>query len=138
MESETAILLADRGYRVHLNPSKSEVAEARLATGDSGNPLKNPDYLIEGRVFDCYAPTEPAKNVRGIHWEVKNKVVTKRQTQRVVVNLADWAGDMVALRKQFADWPIEGLKELKAITPAGDLVQIDLPSSPTESVRRGD
>ena len=41
-ENESADLLADAGYNVHQNPK---------VTGD-----KNPDYLIEGRIFDNYAP----------------------------------------------------------------------------------
>jgi hypothetical protein len=53
--------------------------------------------------------------------------VVKEQTQRVVINLEDWRGGMSALRRQFADWPIPGLKEVKSITPNGDIVQIDLP-----------
>ncbi|WP_460808628.1 hypothetical protein [Micromonospora zhanjiangensis] len=41
-------MLATRGYRVHQNPSKPEVVDARQRTGDAGNPEKDPDYLIEG------------------------------------------------------------------------------------------
>ncbi|WP_213005264.1 hypothetical protein [Paractinoplanes toevensis] len=128
LENEAAVTLADHGYQVQQNPTRSEVAAARQATGDIGNPRSKPDYLIEGRVFDCYSPTKPDKNVRGIHSQVIEKVVILRQTQRAVVNLADWAGDLAALRKQFSDWPIAGLKELKVITRNGDVIQIDLPS----------
>nr|WP_308121298.1 hypothetical protein [Actinoplanes bogorensis] len=80
---------------------------------------------MEGRVFDCYSPDD-GKPVRGIWWEAEDKV-KEGQTQRVVVNLEDWSGDLTALRRQFLDWPIEGLKEVKAITRDGEVVQIELP-----------
>nr|WP_203842700.1 hypothetical protein [Actinoplanes humidus] len=125
MENSAAVTLAEQGWRVKQNPTPDEITKARQETGDVGNPQKNPDYLLEGRVFDCYAPTKPTKNARGVWTEVKKKIVTL-QTQRVVVNLEDWRGDLDALTAQFADWPIAGLKELKAITPEGETVQIDL------------
>ncbi|WP_239147292.1 CdiA C-terminal domain-containing protein [Paractinoplanes tereljensis] len=127
LENAAAVILAEHGYQVHQNPTPEEIAAARQTSGDSGNPRSKPDYLIEGRVFDCYSPTKPDKNVRGIHSQVKEKVVLLRQTQRAVVNLADWSGDMGALRRQFEDWPIPGLKELKVVTRSGDIIQIDLP-----------
>jgi hypothetical protein len=126
MENSAAAVLADSGYRVHQNPTPAEVAQARADTGDTGLPTKNPDYLIEGRVFDCYSPTEPEKSLRGVWTETKNKIM-KEQTQRVVVNLEDWRGDVRDLQRQFDDWPINGLKEVKVITPQGEIIQINLP-----------
>ena len=38
LENQGAAILADQGYAVHQNPTKPEVAQARLNTGDSGNP----------------------------------------------------------------------------------------------------
>jgi hypothetical protein len=127
MENSGARVLAARGWQIKQNPTPAEVAQARADTGDSGNPRSNPDYLLEGRVFDAFSPTKPTKSVRNIWSEVEDKVLVKQQTQRAVVNLEDWRGDIGALRRQFADWPIPGLKEVKAITPDGDIVQIDIP-----------
>jgi hypothetical protein len=31
----------------------------------------------------------------------------------------DWGGDLDALRAQFADWPVPGLKELVVVTGDG-------------------
>lgn len=123
MENAAAKVLADSGYRVEQNPTADQVARARAETGDTGRPSSKPDYLLEGRVFDCYSPTKPTKNARGIWSEVEEKIVDS-QTQRVVVNLQDWRGDMSAIRRQFHEWPIDNLKEVKAITPDGDIVQI--------------
>lgn len=124
-ENSAAETLAAQGFRIKQNPTRDEVARARQDTGDTGSPDSDPDYLLEGRVFDCYSPGA-TKPVRGIWSEVEEKVLDRAQTQRVVVNLADWTGDLAALRKQFADWPIAGLREAKAITPNGDIVQLDL------------
>lgn len=44
---------------------------------------------------------------------VSRKVETE-QTQRVMLNLHDWSGDLAALPEKFHDWPITGLKELAA------------------------
>jgi hypothetical protein len=121
-ENDAATILAGRGFRVRQNPAPGEVEQARRLTGDTGDPETNPDYLIEGRVFDCYSPDE-TKDVRGV-WSVVEDKVQKGQTQRVVINLHDWGGEMTDLRAQFSAWPMEGLKEVKAITPGGDIVQI--------------
>jgi contact-dependent growth inhibition (CDI) system CdiA-like toxin len=122
LENECADSLAHKGYQVHQNPTAQEIADARLSTGDTGDPKKTPDYVLEGHVFDCYSPT-PSKPVRGVWTEVSRKV-TDLQTQRVVINLQDWGGDVTALRKQFDDWPIPRLKELVAVTRGGAIMQI--------------
>jgi hypothetical protein len=129
MENSGAAVLADEGWHVKQNPTPDEVAQARQESGDTGDPQRNPDYLVEGRVFDCYSPTSPTKPARGIWAEVEEKVVEKQQTQRVVVNLEDWRGDVSGLRRQFGDWPIPGLKEVKVITPEGDIIEIELPGN---------
>jgi hypothetical protein len=126
LENSGAAKIADSGYRIHQNPTPEQVARARADTGDTGRPTKNPDFLIEGRVFDCYSPTKANKPVRGI-WDEAEDKVNKGQTQRVVVNLEDWRGDLGALQRQFDNWPIPGLKELKVITPHGEIIQINLP-----------
>ncbi|MFY1681690.1 hypothetical protein ACN265_09200 [Micromonospora sp. WMMD730] len=122
LENACADTVASRGYRVHQNPTKQEIAEARRTSGDVGNPDKEPDYLIERHVFDCYSPTA-GKAVRGVWTEVSGKVASQ-QTQRVVLNLQDWRGDLGALQKQFDDWPIHQLKELAAVTRSGEIIQI--------------
>ncbi len=121
-ENESAVILASAGYRVRQNPSADQVAEARRRSGDVGTPTSEPDYLIEGRVFDCYAPGE-GTTVRNV-WAQARKKILREQTQRVLLNLVDWKGDLAALRKQFDDWPLEELKEIKAITPDSGIIQI--------------
>jgi hypothetical protein len=122
LENECADTVAGRGYRIHQNPTPQEASDARVRTGDSGNPDKDPDYLVEGHVFDCYSPSAHT-SVRNVWSQVREKV-DDDQTQRVVVNLKDWKGDMTALRRQFDDWPIAGLKELVAVKSDGTIQQI--------------
>ncbi|MER7166040.1 hypothetical protein ABT336_08195 [Micromonospora sp. NPDC000207] len=122
MENECADTVADNGYRVHQNPTRQEVGTSRERTGDSGSPDKDPDYLIEGHVFDCYSPqaTTSARNI----WAQVQEKIDDGQTQRVTLNLTDWRGDPTALHRQFDSWPIDGLKELVAVRGDGTTVQI--------------
>ncbi|MCL7456300.1 hypothetical protein M8I35_03770 [Micromonospora sp. MSM11] len=122
LENETAEKIAYEGYRVHQNPTKQEIVAAQLSTGDVVDPKRSPDYLVEGHIFDCYAPG-PTTSVRAIGSAVTRKV-TDAQTQRVVLNLQDWQGELAALQKQFDDWPVPALKELVAVTRNGTIVQI--------------
>ncbi|MGK5520574.1 hypothetical protein ACSNN9_14610 [Micromonospora sp. URMC 107] len=122
LENETADKIAYKGYRVHQNPTRQEIVDAQLNTGDIVDPKKSPDYLVEGHVFDCYAPA-PTTSVRAVGSAVKRKI-TDAQTQRVILNLHDWRGDLAALQKQFDDWPVPALKELVAVTRNGTVVQI--------------
>ncbi|MER7889296.1 hypothetical protein ABTX15_05675 [Micromonospora sp. NPDC094482] len=122
LENQCADAVAHKGYQVHQNPTQEEIAGARRTTGDSGDPKTLPDYLIEGYVFDCYSPTPPA-SPRAIGSAVLKKV-TSSQSQRVVINLHDWRGELKALQQQFDDWPVPDLKELVAVTRDGRIVQI--------------
>jgi len=126
-ENAAAAALAAHGFEIKQNPAPDEVARARHESGDVGRPTSNPDYLIEGRVFDCYSPDD-GKPIRGIWSEAADKV-EDGQTQRVVVNLEGWSGDLAALRRQFLEWPIEGLREVKVITHSGEITQLDLPAA---------
>ncbi|MGW2646761.1 CdiA C-terminal domain-containing protein [Streptomyces sp. NPDC001393] len=107
-EVDSAETLAKQGYDV----------EQRPATLPNG---KNPDFRIEGKVFDNYAPT--AKNPRSIYDAVQKKV-DKGQTDRVVVNLGDSDADLGALRSQFHSWPMNDLKEVIVIDREGNIVHL--------------
>jgi len=48
--------MADQGWQIMQNRTPNEVALARQASGDIGRPDSRPDYLVEGRVFDCISP----------------------------------------------------------------------------------
>lgn len=97
-ENEAAETLAKNGYIIEQNP----VIEGTT---------RNPDYLIEGEIFDCYSPAENTK-VRNVASTIEEKVLQKGQAERVVLNLDDWKGNVDELVKQLNDYPIEGLKEV--------------------------
>ncbi|WP_051775641.1 CdiA C-terminal domain-containing protein [Paenibacillus tyrfis] len=50
------------------------------------NPNKNPDFIIERQVFDCYAPE--STNLKNILKMLRDK--TTDQARRVVLNLNDY------------------------------------------------
>lgn len=106
-ENESATTLARAGYDVEQNP-------------DVPGP-KNPDYRIEGRIFDNIAPV--TGNPRNIHSRIAEKVADG-QTDRVVLNLADSPVDVERLRSQMRDWPIEGLKEVIVIDRNGTVLHL--------------
>lgn len=103
-ENESAQILSGQGLNVVQNPD---------VTG-----LKNPDYLIEGEVYDHYAPE--TSSVRNIWSEVRGKVESG-QTNNVVIGLQDSDVDEQALRQQFEDWPIEGLEDVIIVRPDGTI-----------------
>ena len=98
-ENESAEILAENGYHVVQNPT--------IAT-----TTKNPDYLINGKIFDNYAPsTSIARNIAS----EMTKKLKKGQTERIVLNLIDSDVSLNALTKQLVDYPILGLKEILII-----------------------
>jgi len=106
-ENESAGIIAENGYDVVQNPSVA-------------GP-KRPDYLINGQVYDHLAPS--TGNVRNIWDRVKEKVETG-QAPNVVIDLQDSGTSEEALRRQFADWPIEGLGDVLIVRPDGTIGEL--------------
>ena len=106
-ENESATTLSRAGYDVEQNPTVP-------------GP-KNPDYRINGKIFDNIAPS--TDNARNIATEMGKKV-KKLQTDRIVLNLADSGVDLNAMRSQLHDWPIAGLKEVIAIDRQGNILHM--------------
>lgn len=79
---------------------------------------KNPDYLINGEIYDHYAPSKD--RARNIWSEVKGKV-EKDQAANIVIGLQDSDVDEGALRQQFKNWPIEGLGDVIIVRPDGTI-----------------
>jgi SPP1 gp7 family putative phage head morphogenesis protein len=103
-ENESAQLLAGSGLDVVQNP---------LVAG-----TKKPDYLINGEVYDHYSPSTDLP--RNIWSEVRGKV-EKGQTNNVVISLRDSEVPEEDLRRQFEEWPIEGLREVIIIRRDGTI-----------------
>lgn len=98
-ENESADTLARHGYDVEQNPPP-------LPNG------KEPDYKIEGRYFDCYAPS--SKNLDNIRDEISNKV-KEGQADRIVLNLDDCPRSPEEIKDVLQRKPINGLKEILVV-----------------------
>ena len=103
-ENDSAEVLKENGFNVLQNP---------VVAGP-----KRPDYLINGQIYDHYAPE--TDNVRNIWKSVKGKVDDK-QASNFVIGLQDSKVNEEALRKQFADWPIDGLEDVLIVRPDGTI-----------------
>ncbi|MEJ8548508.1 hypothetical protein [Brevibacillus borstelensis] len=108
-QNETADFLADQGYDIKM---LDEV------DGGNGYGIKvgsNPDFLIEGKVFDCYAP-KPDGKVQSIIKEIAGK--TKNQSGSIVLNLDNFSDEKVTeitetiLRKANSNGDLKRLEEL--------------------------
>lgn len=77
-----------------------------------------PDYLIDGEVNNHYAPSTDVP--RNIWSEVQGKV-QRGQTRNVVISLRDSDVQEATLRRQFEEWPIEGLREFIIIRQDGTI-----------------
>ncbi|AZK49180.1 hypothetical protein EIM92_22400 [Paenibacillus lentus] len=80
-QNEAADILAEQRYRIIM-----------LDEFDNGNgygiaPKKSPDFIIEGQVFDCYAPNT-STSLRNILDTLRDK--TTEQARRIVLNLNDY------------------------------------------------
>ena len=110
-QNESAGKLASAGYDVEQLPRS--------------NVKRSPDFKIEGREFDNYAPT--AERARNIWDRVEGKVNPENkapQARRIVLNLADSTVELSELRAQFRNYPMKNLDEVIAITREGEIVHI--------------
>ncbi len=106
-ENESAETLAKEGYEVEQSPSVPGA--------------KNPDFRIEGEIFDNVAPTtDSARNIA----DRINEKVSDEQAKRIVLNLADSAVDLEAMGAQLRDWPIPGLEEVIVIDKQNRVVHL--------------
>lgn len=78
-ENESADILVENGYNVEQN--------SLTRADDNIRKGKQPDYRINGKIFDNYAPNHNA-DVEQIRNEISRKV-KRGQTYRVVLNLED-------------------------------------------------
>lgn len=106
-ENESADIMAKAGYDVEQNPTVP-------------GP-KEPDYRIEGQVFDNYAPK--TGNPKAIAAKIHEKV-SGGQADRIVLNLSDSPVGAGALSDRLQRWPIRGLKEVVVIDGDGNIVHL--------------
>lgn len=113
-ENESANLLANAGFEIFQSPNGSSPS---TVTG-----VSDPDYLIEGKVFDAYSPK--SNNIGTIAGTIKDKV-EKGQTRRVVLNLDDSDVSVIDVNRNLNEYPIDELKEVIVIKK-GEIFTIHL------------
>lgn len=80
---------------------------------------KNPDYKINGVVYDNYAPK--TSNPRSI-WTAVKKKVNDEQTNNVVINISDSSVNIGTLKTRFAQFPIDGLENVIVIDKHSNII----------------
>ena len=117
-ENKVADRLVAQGYDVVQNPTvgpNPPLTPERL--GEFGlDPDRNPDLLVNGRVFDTYTPVkdDPVSVRRGIQDKID-----KKQTHRVVVDLRATTQTAESVRAALRDDPVQGLREVLILTKDG-------------------
>jgi hypothetical protein len=111
-QNESAVRLARAGFDVEQLPRS--------------DAQRSPDFKIEGRTFDNYAPT--TARPRNI-WESlrEDKVDPRRgrpQATRIVLNLSDSAAELPELQAQFRNYLMPNLEEVIAITNEGEILHL--------------
>ena len=122
-EQEANDRLAAAGYHVVQQPTLGpNPALTRERMAELGlDPRKNPDQLVEGRVFDIYTPE--TDNVRSIRGKIAEKIGT-RQADHITLNLADTPVTAAEVRAAIQQHPVPGLKEVIIIDQNGVLGSI--------------
>ncbi len=94
-ENESAEILSKAGYNVEQNP---------IVSGS-----RNPDYKIEARIFDCYAPTTSSPS--RIIATLKQKVVSG-QSDRFILNLDDTQVSLADIQANLTQYPQTEIEEI--------------------------
>ncbi|TVT53284.1 hypothetical protein FNH05_12025 [Amycolatopsis rhizosphaerae] len=105
IENDSATILARAGYKISQN------------TGEKGvNGTSDPDYNMEGKLWDCYAPSSDKRdNVRS---ELRDKA--KKQSGSIVINMAR---SPMTVEEMKAILPhVKGLEEVKIIDRNGTII----------------
>jgi hypothetical protein len=110
-QNESAEVLSKAGFDVEQRPTLTE--RDRMS-----NPwfksTKKPDYLIEGEIFDCYAP-RPGTSAENIIEHIRKNKVNQAQARRIVLNMEDSNATLENVNNLLINRPIRDLQEVIAI-----------------------
>ena len=98
-ENEAAVVLARHGFDVIQAPGRKV-------------NNKDPDFLINGRPWDCYSPT--SSKVDRIRNNINTKVKSQ-QASRIILELSDSTVTTGELHDRLRTKPISGLDEIKIV-----------------------
>ena len=112
-QEETSELLAKNGYDVELQP---KITSEDLLKEPSLRQKKNPDFRIEGKIFDNLAIKEnPLANPKNMAMNVRDSIagkVAKGQTTRIMLNMDESKLALSDLKQVLLDNPIKNLNEI--------------------------
>ncbi len=106
-ENDSAFILWLRGHNVEQKPSVSG--------------RKNPDYRIDGEIFDNYAPR--SGNPKNVWANIAGKV-NENQAPNIIVNLADSPLSIAEFNMMIQTNPIPGLNRLWLIERNGTIIYL--------------
>jgi hypothetical protein len=104
IENDSATVLAKAGYRIDQNPPEVGV-----------NGRSNPDYKMEGKLWDNYAPRDNRETIRR---ELRKKV--KEQTPYIVINMERSSMSLADMKALLPT--VKGLSEVKIIDKNGAII----------------
>lgn len=114
LQHDSANVLSRAGYDVlHQPPGGGEL-----------DPSTSPDYHIEGRIFDNYAPG-PTKTPRSTIKKFMDDKIRKGQTARMVIHLHDAVFTAPELEHELRAFPEPGLEEVIVIGRDGRITHLD-------------
>lgn len=109
-QNEAAETLAKNGYAVEQKP---QITETDRMSQPWLNKNKNPDFKIEGEIFDAYAP-DKLTNADGIRRNIQSKV-QQGQTRRIVLNMDDNSVSLSDLKKLLWQEPVVELQQILVV-----------------------
>jgi hypothetical protein len=101
-EEDVAFILKELGYKIEWKPD--------IESEDDLDFNKDPDYRINGHIYDCYAPK--SSDPRSIWSNLIKSKIDVRQTKRVILYLADSPLSVAQILKQFRQYPENRLLDL--------------------------
>ncbi|CAM3658125.1 hypothetical protein KIPE111705_19240 [Kibdelosporangium persicum] len=105
IENDSAVILARAGYKISQN------------TGEKGNSDRSdPDYNMEGKLWDCYAPRSDKRD--SVRSELREKV--KEQSGSIVINMARSPMTIEEIKALLPH--VKGLEEVKIIDKNGTII----------------
>jgi hypothetical protein len=110
-QNESAEILAKAGYEIDQLP---DLTRRDRMSNPWFKSTKKPDYLIEGEIFDCYAPRSGTSAENIVEHIRKNKV-DQGQARRIVLNMEDSKVTLEDVHYQLINRPVRDLQEVIAI-----------------------
>jgi hypothetical protein len=120
LENEAADALANRGFKVHqLADGELSPAEMRMR---GLTPGKNPDFLIEGKVYDAYSPEG---GLSAVYSGIKDKVASGQSTN-IVLNLGRTSASRAEIENYLRQNPVANVEEVLIIGRDGSVGRLRL------------